>query len=165
MTVRSGRGPRDSEMPSWRASDGRGNPPVASYGRRPPPRRGFRLPGIVRFLLFAGVLAGVVLLVLLTALRPVARAGVVDWAWSNTWAITRIPFVADLVREDLGDALTSPAGSDAAEGVFVVNPGDTPNDLAPRLARRRLRHERAGVPVRRAHDRRSVTTWPPGASS
>lgn len=120
-------------MPSWRASDGRGNPPVASYGRRPPPRRGFRLPGIVKFLLFAGVLAGVVLLVLLTALRPVARAGVVDWAWSNTWAITRIPFVADLVREDLGDALTNPAGSDATKGVFVVNPGDTPNDLAPRL--------------------------------
>ena len=134
MTVRSGRGPRDSEMPSWRASDGRGNPPVSSYGRRPPPRRGFRLPGIIKFLLFAGVLAGVVLLVLLTALRPVVRAGVVDWAWSNSWAITRIPFVADLVREDLGTSLTSPAGTDSAESVFVVNPGDTPADLAPRLA-------------------------------
>jgi peptidoglycan lytic transglycosylase G len=134
VTVRSGRGPRDSEMPSWRASDGRGNPPVYSYGRRPPPKRGFRLPGIIKFLLFAGVLAGVVLIVMLTALRPVVQKGVAEWAWSNPWAITRIPFVAEFVRDDLGDALTSPAGSDPAEDVFVVNPGDTPNDLAPRLA-------------------------------
>ena len=28
VTVRSGRGPREPEMPSWRASDGRGNPPI-----------------------------------------------------------------------------------------------------------------------------------------
>jgi UPF0755 protein len=120
-------------MPSWRASDGRGNPPAVSSGRRPPPRRGFRLPGILRFLLFAGVLAGLVLIVFLTALRPVVRAGVIDWAWSNTWSITRIPFVADFVREDLGDDLIRPAGSDATEGVFVVNPGDDPAALAPRL--------------------------------
>ena len=121
-------------MPSWRASDGRGNPPVASYGRRPPRKRGFRLPGIVRFLLFAGVLAGVVLIVMLTALRPVVQKGVAEWAWSNPWSITRIPFVAGFVRDDLGDALTSPAGTDAAETTFEVNSGDTPETLAPRLA-------------------------------
>jgi UPF0755 protein len=120
-------------MPSWRASDGRGNPPY--YGsRRPSERRGFRLPGIVRFLLFAGVLAGVVLLLFLTALRPVVRAGVAEWAWSNQWSITRIPFVDEFVREDLGDALTRPAGTDATESTFVVNTGDTAATLAPRLA-------------------------------
>jgi UPF0755 protein len=133
VTIRSGRGPRESEMPSWRASDGRGNPPVTSYGRRPPPKRGFRLPGILRFLLFAGVLAGVVLIVMLTALRPVVQKGVAEWAWANPWAITRIPFVAEFVRDDLGDSLTSPAGSDTTEGVFVVNSGDDPAALAPRL--------------------------------
>ena len=120
-------------MPSWRASDGRGNPPVASYGRRPPPRRGFRLPGILRFLLFAGVLAGVVLIVMLTALRPVVQKGVAEWAWSNPWSITRLPFVAGFVRDDLGDALTNPAGTDATESVFEVVPGDDPASLAPRL--------------------------------
>lgn len=134
MTVRNGRGPREPEMPSWRASDGRGNPPVVSYQRRPPSRRGFRLPGFIRFLLFAGVLAGVVLVLFLTALRPLVRAGVADWAWSNPWSITRIPFVAELVRDDLGDALTRPAGTAAEESVFVVNPGDDPFALAPRLA-------------------------------
>ena len=122
-------------MPSWRASDGRGNPPVSSYGRRPPPRRGFRLPGLLRFLLFAGVLAGVVLIVMLTALRPVVQKGVAEWAWSNPWAITRIPFVAGFVRDDLGDALTNPASGDATEGVFEVELGDDPASLAPRLLR------------------------------
>jgi peptidoglycan lytic transglycosylase G len=121
-------------MPSWRASDGRGKPPVAVRSRRPGDgRRGFRLPGIVRFLLFAGVLAGVVLIVLLTALRPIFRAGVVDWAWQNPSAITRFPFVGDFVREDLGAALTTPGGTDSTEAVFIVNPGDTVFTLAPRL--------------------------------
>ena len=134
MTVRSGRGPRDPEMPSWRASDGRGNPPTYSYQRRPPTRRGFRLPGFIRFLLFAGVLAAVVLVLFLTALRPIVQKGVADWAWSNTWAITRIPFVDDFVRADLGDALTQPVGTDATESDFVVNAGDDIFALAPRLA-------------------------------
>ena len=121
-------------MPTWRASDGRGNPPVVSRGRRNGNgRQGFRLPGVLRFLLFAGVLAGIVLIVLLTALRPIARAGIVDWAWQNPSSIGRFPFVGDFVREDLGPALTSPAGSDATESVFVVNEGDTVFRIAPRL--------------------------------
>ena len=121
-------------MPSWRASDGRGNPPVVSRGRRNGNGgRGFRLPGIIRFLLFAGVLAGIVLIVLLTALRPLARAGIVDWAWQNPSSIGRFPFVGDFVREDLGAALTTPAGTDATEAVFVVNEGDNIFRIAPRL--------------------------------
>lgn len=118
-------------MPSWRASDGRGNPPVTP--RRRQTSGGFRIPGIIRFLLFAGILAGLVLVVLLTALRPVLRAGVVGWAWSNPGAIERFPFVADLVREDLGTALTEPAGTDATESVFTVSPGDSISSIAPRL--------------------------------
>ena len=120
-------------MPSWRASDGRGNPPVAPRGRRPGNGSRFRLPGIVRFVLFAGILAGLVLLVLLTALRPVLRAGVVGWAWQNPGTILRFPFVSDLVREDLGPALTEPAGTDATETAFVVQPGDSIYTIAPRL--------------------------------
>lgn len=122
-------------MPTWRASDGRGNPPVSprSRGSRNGNGGGFHVPGFIRFLLFTGVLAALVLLVLLTALRPLVRAGVVGWAWDNTSAITRFPFVAELVREDLGGALTAPAGTDATEKPFVVNPGDDITELAPRL--------------------------------
>ena len=121
-------------MPSWRASDGRGNPPV--YPRRRngrDGRNGFRLPGIFKFLLFAGVLAAIVLIAMLTVFRPLARAGVVDWAWQNPWAITRLPFIGDLVREDLGDSLNAKAGTDATESVFTVESGDTITTLAPRL--------------------------------
>jgi UPF0755 protein len=120
-------------MPSWRASDGRGNPPVHRRGRNGNGGDGFRLPGFVRFLIFAGVLGALVLVVLLTALRPLVRAGVVGWAWDNPSSITRFPFVGDFVKEDIGDALTAPAGTDATEKSFVVNPGDTIFTLAPRL--------------------------------
>ncbi len=120
-------------MPSWRASDGRGNPPVYPRRRNGDDRRGFRIPGILRFLIFAGVLGSLVLIALLTVFRPLARAGVVDWAWNNQWAITRLPFVAELVEEDLGPTLTAKAGSDRTETVFTVESGDTITTLAPRL--------------------------------
>lgn len=106
---------------------------------RPRPRRpgepgpGLRVPGFVKFLLFTGVLAAVVLVVLLTAMRPIVRAGIVGWAWDNPSSIVRFPFVAELVREDLGEALTAPAGTDSTEQVFTVDPGDTVDLLAPRL--------------------------------
>ena len=121
-------------MPSWRASDGRGNPPV--YQRRRNGnggRRDFGLGGILKFLVFAGVLASIVLIALLTVFRPLARAGVVDWAWQNQWAITRLPFVADLVKEDLGSRLDAKAGTDPTEAVFSVESGDTIATIAPRL--------------------------------
>lgn len=121
-------------MPSWRASDGRGNPPVSPRHRRPGNGKGgFRLPGFVRFLLFAGALAALVLIVLLTAMRPILRAGVVGWAWDNPSAITRFGFVGELVREDLGAALTAPAGTDPTRSAFTVHSGDDIFDLAPRL--------------------------------
>ncbi|HUQ43251.1 MAG TPA: endolytic transglycosylase MltG [Candidatus Limnocylindria bacterium] len=121
-------------MPSWRASDGRGNPPVYPRNRRPNGNGGFRVPGILKFVVFTGVLAGIVLIVLLTALRPVLRAGVVGWAWSNPSSITRFQFVADFVREDLGEQLTDKAGTDATESPFTVETGDTIFTIAPRLA-------------------------------
>jgi UPF0755 protein len=120
-------------MPSWRASDGRGNPPVYPRNRRPNGNGRFRIPGIFKFLLFAGVLAGIVLIVLLTALRPILRAGVVGWAWDNPSSITRFPFVAEFVREDLGEELTARAGTDPTESAFTVESGDTVFTLAPRL--------------------------------
>jgi UPF0755 protein len=69
----------------------------------------------------------------LTALRPLVRAGVVGWAWDNPSTIGRFPFIADFVREDLGDSLDARPGTDATEAVFTVNPGDRIADLAPRL--------------------------------
>ena len=141
MTVRSGRGPRDRSdhgsanpgMPVWRASDGRGGPPpVNRRGRRGDERRG--LPGPIRFLIFGGALAGLVLIGLLTFGRPLISAGVVSWAWSNPGVITRFDVIAGFVRDDLGDSLTAPGGTDASEQAFDVQPADTIFTLGPRLA-------------------------------
>jgi UPF0755 protein len=118
-------------MPAWRASDGRGGPPLS--GRRPDLEHpGGGLPGILRFLLFAGLLAVIVLIAGLTALRPLARAAIVGYAWDNPGSM-RIDFVADFVREDLGDLLVARPGSDDTQVVFDVAAGDTPDTLAPRL--------------------------------
>lgn len=144
MTVRNGKGPRDPEMPEWRASDGRGSPPVHFRPRRQERRRGPRLPGIIKFLVFSGVLAGLVLVVLFTAMRPLVRAGVVGWAWDNPVMIVRFPFVADFVREDLGPAATARNAGSSEEKAFTVNPGDRIADIAPRLvADRFVASERA----------------------
>jgi UPF0755 protein len=140
MSVRGGRGPRDRAdtessgkvMPSWRASNGRGGPPVVSIRRRDE-RHSRGLPGPVKFLLFGGALAGIVLVALLTAFRPLISAGVVSWAWDNPGTITRFEFIADFVKEDLGATLTSPAGSDSTEKAFDVMPADTIFTIAGRL--------------------------------
>ena len=120
----------DADMPSWRASDGRGGPPGGRRYRRDGPSSG--LPGILRFFLFAGILAVVVVVAGLTVMRPLVRAAVVGWAWDNPGSL-RISIVADFIREDLGRVLTNPASTDESEIVFEVVFGDTPTTIAPRL--------------------------------
>ena len=88
--------------------------------------------GLVRFLAFALVLAGVVLAVMLTVLRPFVTGAVAGWAYDNPGAL-RIPFVADMVRENLGPALSDAASQDPTEIPFQVVGGDTPESIAPRL--------------------------------
>ncbi len=131
----------EADMPSWRASDGRGGPPGGRRDRKGGPSSG--LPGILRFVLFAGILAVVVAVAGLTVMRPLVRAAVVGWAWDNPGSL-RISFVADFIREDLGPVLTSPASDDASEIVFDIVFGDTPTTIAPRLlAARIIASERA----------------------
>lgn len=144
MSVRGGRGPReDMAVP---ASDGGGKRSngyqrTGRYGRGPGDQRrydrygdrGGGLGGFLRFVLFLVVLAVVVLFALTTFARPIVRLAVVPWAEGNPGAL-RIGFVQDLVREDLGDALTQPAAGGTTELEFTVEPGDTPATLAPKLA-------------------------------
>jgi UPF0755 protein len=111
------------------------------YGRGPGDQRRYErygsphggLGGLIRFLLFLGLLAAGVMLVLVTVARPILRMAIAPWAEANPGAALSIGFVADLVREDLGPALTSPASSDSTSVSFVVADGDTPAVLAPKL--------------------------------
>lgn len=107
-----------------------GGPPrgaAARYGSRP--AGGHHL---LRFLAFALVLAAVVLAALGLVLRPLLSRSITDWAAENPTAL-RLPFVADIVRGELGPRLTDPATSDPRTVKFLVELGDSPEAIATRL--------------------------------
>ena len=113
MTIRSGGSPRDNEasdvdqahLPDddvWtplRAAPS-ATTAIAAASRN---GRGGGLPGLLKFLAFALVMATVVMIGLLTLLRPFLAGAIVDWAYDSPSALA-LPFVKDLVKEDLGHA-------------------------------------------------------------
>ena len=59
-------------------------------------------------------------------------SAILGWAEDNPAAL-ELPFVEDIVRENLGAALTEPAASDPTQVEFLVEPGDTASTIATRL--------------------------------
>jgi UPF0755 protein len=147
MTIRSGGRPRDRRQPHARrfesdayatdyvpeAYEPSRRPGDGGNGGRRGGRRGSGLGGIVKFLAFSLLLAALVLLIALTALRPLVNSAILAWA-ADSPAALNLPFVADLVREDLGTALTEPVSDDATQVEFLVEEGDTASTIAARLA-------------------------------
>jgi UPF0755 protein len=150
MTIRSGGRPRDRQQahpiaddrheepspPDYRSreSHGRGNGDGGygsngGHGRR---RGGGGIGGVLRFLVFAVILGAIVLAVLFTVLRPFVRNAVIGWAGDSPGALD-VPFVADLVREDLGDELTKPASTDTEQVAFTIGAGESASSIAARL--------------------------------
>ena len=140
MTIRSGGRPRDSRAAASHPydPDAYATESVPAFSQPPEPGRGGRsrrgggLLGILRFLIFALVLAAIVLAILLIALRPVVNDTILRVAEDNPAAL-ELPFIKDAVRDDLGAALTTPASSDQAQVEFVVQAGDTARTIANRL--------------------------------
>ncbi len=149
MTIRGGGGPRDDRpagqerRPMARRLDGGAGQPARGSTRerragtvtayeiaRQRPRAG--VGGLLRFAVFLAVGAVLVLLLLGTVLRPLTRSLVVGLADANPGALS-LPFVADFVREDLGDALTAPASADTTEVDFTIASGETASGIAARL--------------------------------
>ena len=97
-----------------------------------PERRRRGVPGFLKFLIFALVLAAIVLATLVTILRPLVRDAVIGWATDNPAALS-VPFIADLVREDLGPKLTDPGSTDSTQVAFQVADGETASTIASRL--------------------------------
>jgi UPF0755 protein len=141
MTIRSGGRPRDGRATPVRPydPDAYATESIPEFSEPIPGRRGGRgggpglgLIGLLKFLVFALVLAAFVLAVALTALRPVVSDAIMGLAEDNPGAL-QLPFVKGIVAESLGDALTTPASSDATQVEFLVEPGDTAKSIAARL--------------------------------
>jgi len=126
MTIRGGGRPRDPRGTAWSAD------PRTVNGRRIRSRSGGSLGGLLRFLAFALILGGAVVVGGLTVMRPLVADALVGWAYDNPGGL-RIPFVADLVRERLGTALTEAPSNDPTEVRFTVEPGDKVPSVAKRL--------------------------------
>ena len=175
MTIRSGGRPRDQRPhvrryePDAYATDyvPEGYEPSRRYGyegrQRDGRGGGSGIGGFIRFLIFALLLAGIVLIVALTALRPVVNNAILAWAEDNPAAL-RFPFVADIVREDLGTALTQPVSTDPTQVEFVVQEGDTASSIAGRLGGRGLHPRPACLRVHREPARADRATSSTGRS-
>ncbi len=142
MTIRSGGRPRGGRPATVRPYDPEAYATATVPEFSEPIRRGRGgrgggglgggLAGLLKFLIFALVLAGIVLGVALTVLRPAVNSAVMAIADDNPAAL-RWPFVEDIVREDLGTALTTPASDAATQVEFLVDAGDTASSIATRL--------------------------------
>jgi UPF0755 protein len=141
MTLRSGGRPRDGRASQAHPydPDAYATETIPEYSEPVPRGRGGGgrgagggLLGFLKFLVFALVLAAVVLAVSLTALRPVVSGTIVGIAEDNPAALN-LPFVKDIVAEYLGDALTKPASSDPTQVEFSVEGGDTAKTVADNL--------------------------------
>ncbi|HSK52869.1 MAG TPA: endolytic transglycosylase MltG [Clostridia bacterium] len=143
MSIRSGGRPRGERPPPRYDPDAYATESIPRFSE-PNPRNGRNgrgrgggggVPGFIKFLVFAGVLAGFVIVVGLTALRPLVNNALVRWASDSPGALS-IGFVRDAVRDDLGTALTSaPPGASDEQVTFVINQGDNATTIARRLER------------------------------
>jgi UPF0755 protein len=155
MTIRSGGRPRDQRTPHARRYEADAYAteyvpedfePSRRYGAGGGNGRrrgggGSGIGGVVKFLLFALLLGGLVLVVALTALRPVVNNAILSWAEDSPGALS-LPFVADIVREDLGTSLTQPVSSDPEQVEFIIEEGDTASSIAARLEDRGMIRDR-----------------------
>ena len=123
--------PAARPAPAWHDESGWAAPapaPVRLARRRGDGGHG----GAIRFLAFLAVTAAIVLVGVVTVARPALNGLVLAVAGNNPGAWS-IGFVADVVREDLGDRLVQPASDDPAIVTFAVSSGDTASRIADRL--------------------------------
>lgn len=155
MTVRGGGGPRRVGRSGQAGDDGRarhildtgwdddGNPNddvpngvagTVSLGQLAYERRRGRPNQVARFAVFALVLGAVVVGGLFLFVRPLAAGAITNWAAENSTAL-KVPFVADIVRGELGTSLTQPVDAKDRTAVqFRVAPGQTPREIGAALA-------------------------------
>src|ERR1035437_2494469 len=146
-----GHGPRSDDPSAKRPvldtgwSDYEPNEPAGSAGvpkRTPewgdPPRnyRSSRSGGfgtVARFAVFAVVAAALVLGGLFFVAKPIVSSSLANWAAENPTAL-KLPFMADIVRSELGTKLTQPVNAaDSTNVAFQLTADETPKQIADEL--------------------------------
>ena len=88
---------------------------------------------VLRFTVFTLALGGIVLGALNAFARPAVVHAIVDWGAENPTAL-KLPFVADLVRGELGASLIEPVdATDFREIVLQIKYGDTTAEIGEAL--------------------------------
>jgi UPF0755 protein len=134
-----------------------------------PPGREERLPsrggvaGLLKFLVFLAVMAGLVLVAVITVGRPLLTSAIVGWA-SDSPSALNVPFVADMVEESLGAQLTTAVGTDATPTDFAIQSGDTVQTIARRLKAQGLVGDARSI-VFVAFQQKVAATWIAGTYS
>jgi UPF0755 protein len=113
---------------------------IAAGKRRDEPdvRRDYRkgrsgAGSVLRFLLFAMVLGGLVVGGLYFVVRPIVIGGIVDWAAENPTAL-KLPFVTDIVRGELSSSIARPVQADDTTSiVIIVAPDATAHEIGDQL--------------------------------
>lgn len=115
-----------------RSAGGEGSRVVRGRGVRQAGGDGGGRFGWLRFLIFAVGLAATVVVLLLAIAGPAIGDAFRDLASRNPEAL-RLPFVADIVRNELGSDLAEPAGTDPTEIRFEVVRGSTAVEIGAQL--------------------------------
>jgi UPF0755 protein len=123
--------PAPRQAPAWN-DDAAWAAPAGTRARTARRRSGGGAGGSLRFILFLLAAAAIVLVGLVTVARPALNGLVLAVAGDNPGAWS-IGFVADVVRQDLGDALTEPASDDPSTVSFTISAGETASQIAARL--------------------------------
>ncbi|HET7676663.1 MAG TPA: endolytic transglycosylase MltG [Candidatus Limnocylindrales bacterium] len=134
----NGNGNGNGNGRSLRETAGQGPRPGTLRPQRP--KRGHR-----RAIVFVLLLAAVVLLALSSVGGGIVGGVAASWARglaSDNPEALRMPFVAGLVRDQLGDALTTPAGGDSTPVRFEVPPGASARQVGDQLVAAGLVKER-----------------------
>jgi UPF0755 protein len=126
----------DDFAPSTPEDVAEGRPPASLDVRRDYRSGRSSGPGqVLRFAVFTLLLGGLVVGGLYFVARPIVVGSIVDWASENPTAL-KLPFVADVVRNELGSSLTQPVDArDQNPIAIIIGPNETPRQIGDQLVK------------------------------
>ncbi len=121
------------DQPDGSTDAGKGNAGQADPQRDYRSSRSGGFGTVARFAMFAVVAAALVLGGLFFVAKPAVSSSLANWAAENPTAL-KLPFMADIVRSELGTKLTRPVNAaDSTRVAFQITTDETPKQIADEL--------------------------------